>query len=330
MGISCTRSAMYVYCRSLAVRGLSNCGLSCCINALLQSFSATPELFNLLNRWLPPDDFRDHCNVPLELKSVLYAMRDQLQPAPHRDFLNCLHHNSIHCFTQHDADEVFHIILNLIKKQMPDQDLAAEIHNLFKIVMEGQIKCLKCAYVHHIPNFSLSLPLHLSEQNNTLEQCIQAFFKMQPLDGSEQFWCDRCDEKRPVAQGLKIVSLPSILCIHLKRFRNDSGSIRKLNCRVTFPESFSTDILTEHATENMLKGMYTLYAVIVHSGSTHFGHYTAYICSPKDCTWYYTDDSHVRQASWKDVQQTYEGRSGTAYMLLYRRSSSEALQDSPE
>ncbi|XP_072528790.1 ubl carboxyl-terminal hydrolase 18 isoform X1 [Salminus brasiliensis] len=334
MGMSWTRRPIYLDYRAPSVRGLLNCGLSCCINALLQSLSATTELLNLLNRWLPPDDFEDHHNVPLELKRVLHAMRDQLQPAPHRDFLDCLHHNYVHRFTQHDADEVFHSILNLIKQQMLDHELVAEIQNLFKIVMEGHIQCLECAYVHRVPTFSLNLPLHLCEEKNTLEDCIRSFFKIQVLEDSDKFCCDRCEEKQTVAQGFKIVSLPSILCIHLKRFRNDNGLIKKLYCQVTFPKSFSmTEILTEqYAPEQTLKDKYTLYAVIVHSGSPMFGHYTAYIFSTKDCTWYYTDDSHVHRASWTDVQQTYDGsfRTGSAYMLLYRRSSSEALQESSE
>ncbi|XP_072528791.1 ubl carboxyl-terminal hydrolase 18 isoform X2 [Salminus brasiliensis] len=281
MGMSWTRRPIYLDYRAPSVRGLLNCGLSCCINALLQSLSATTELLNLLNRWLPPDDFEDHHNVPLELKRVLHAMRDQLQPAPHRDFLDCLHHNYVHRFTQHDADEVFHSILNLIKQQMLDHELVAEIQNLFKIVMEGHIQCLECAYVHRVPTFSLNLPLHLCEEKNTLEDCIRSFFKIQVLEDSDKFCCDRCEEKQTVAQ---------------------------------------------------LKDKYTLYAVIVHSGSPMFGHYTAYIFSTKDCTWYYTDDSHVHRASWTDVQQTYDGsfRTGSAYMLLYRRSSSEALQESSE
>lgn len=47
-------------------------------------------------RWQPSDDFEDPHNVPLQLKRTLHAMKNQLQPAPHQDFLNCLHHNDIH------------------------------------------------------------------------------------------------------------------------------------------------------------------------------------------------------------------------------------------
>ncbi|XP_036433033.1 ubl carboxyl-terminal hydrolase 18 [Colossoma macropomum] len=331
MGMSLRRSVSLDLSRASGVRGLSNYSLSCCVNALLQSFSATTELFELLNRWQPSDESEDPHNVPLQLKRALHAMRDPQQPAPHHAFLDCLHHNYILRYAQHDADEVFHAILNLIQQQVPDPSLAAEIKNLYKITVEGQIHCLKCAYVHCVSTFFLSLPLHVSEDKNTLEDCIRSFFAVQKLEHSEEFFCDRCEEKQPTAQGFKIVSLPSILCIHLKRFRSGFGFARKLFCEVTFPESFNmADILKEgKLTQEMLEGNYNLFAVIVHSGF-FFGHYTAYIHSMQDQTWYFTNDSQVYQASWKDVQQTYGGRlkNNTAYMLLYRRDSTEMKQGS--
>lgn len=41
------------------------------------------------------------------------------------------------------------------------------------------------------------------------------------------------------SQGYKLLSLPRILCMHLKRFRNSSYGTRKLECTVTFPETFN-------------------------------------------------------------------------------------------
>ncbi|KAL7882943.1 hypothetical protein SRHO_G00006010 [Serrasalmus rhombeus] len=329
MGMSLRRSISLDVSRVSGVRGLFNYNLSCCVNALLQSFSATTELFDLLNRWQPSAESECPHNIPQQLKRALHAMRDPQQPAPHRDFLDCLHYNYILRCIEHDADEVFHAILNLIQQQMSDLSLAAEIKNLYKITMEGQIHCLECAYVHCVSTFFLSLPLHVSEDKNTLEDCIRSFFAVQKLEHSEKFFCDRCEEKKPTAQGFKIVSLPSILCIHLKRFRSGSGFARKLFCEVTFPESFNmADILKEEkSTQEMLVRSYNLFAVIVHSGFT-FGHYTAYIRSMQDQMWYFTNDSQVYQASWKEVQQTYGGRLkyNTAYMLLYRTVGTETEQ----
>lgn len=106
--------------RSQGLRGLLNYGLSCCVNALLQSFSATWELVDLLEGWNPVDKE----SVPLYLRKALLAMQsDQSQPAPHKDFLHCLDRNYIRNNVQQDADEVFLSILNLIQQQMSDKAL---------------------------------------------------------------------------------------------------------------------------------------------------------------------------------------------------------------
>lgn len=39
-------------------------------------------------------------------------------------------------------------------------------------------------------------------------------------------------------QGVRLLSLPRILCLNLKRFRSSRLGTRKLDCEVAFPESF--------------------------------------------------------------------------------------------
>lgn len=39
-------------------------------------------------------------------------------------------------------------------------------------------------------------------------------------------------------QGVRLLSLPHILCLNLKRFRRSRLGTRKLDCEVAFPESF--------------------------------------------------------------------------------------------
>ncbi|KAM9467602.1 ubl carboxyl-terminal hydrolase 18 isoform 4-T5 [Clarias gariepinus] len=193
--IPCTYTKTF----GVGVRGLENCGLSCCINALLQSFAATTELQELLNRWQPSEESHDH-NVPLELKRALEAMKDNKQDRPHQDFLECLHYNKVCRLMQHDADEVFHTILNLIQKQMSDQQTATAITNLYKIEVEGCCRCSECKNEHCVPNFFLSFPLHLPERTSTLEDCMKMFFECQKLEGSEAFYCGRCEKKTPSVQ----------------------------------------------------------------------------------------------------------------------------------
>uniref|UniRef100_A0A1A7XU31 Ubiquitin specific peptidase 18 n=3 Tax=Iconisemion striatum TaxID=60296 RepID=A0A1A7XU31_9TELE len=306
------------------MRGLTNYRLSCCVNSLLQTLAATWELALILEKWQAAGSRADGRNIPLQLKKVLAAMQSDIhQPAPHCDFLHCLDRNAIRLNIQHDADEVFLSILDLIRQQMDDKVLALEIENLYKISVETQLQCLECNSVQTRNSFLLSLPLHIKEDENSLENCLASFFEHQELRGANSCYCTHCETRNPSRQGLKLNSLPPILCIQLKRFRNMRGSTQKLNCRVTFPENFDfSEILMKAFTASFSqkKCKYTLYAVVVHCGCAAFGHYTAFVRDKVNQQWYYADDSHVQQASWSKVQTTYGGLySGTAYMLMYRR-----------
>ncbi|XP_018536475.1 ubl carboxyl-terminal hydrolase 18 [Lates calcarifer] len=313
------------------MRGLTNYHLSCCVNTLLQTLSATWEVADVLERWETGGVRGDSHSVPLQLKNVLAAMRsDSPQHVPHRDFLHCLDRNCVRLNTQHDADEVFLSILNFVQQQMDDKTLALEIQDLYKISVETHLRCLDCSSVQTRSSYLLSLPLHIKEDHNSLESCISSFLEEQELRDINRCFCAQCGTKTPSKQGVKLLSLPHILCVHLKRFRSSRVYTRKLDCRVSFPETFDfseivRDAFSTDFAQNECK--YTLYAVVVHSGYAMYGHYTAFIRHRTNQRWFYADDSHIQQASWEEVQKTYGGRySDTAYMLMYRRGSKEGGQ----
>ena len=69
--------------------------------------------------------------------------------------------------------------------------------------------------------------------------------------------------------------------------------------------------------------LYSLYSVLVHSGSLAGGHYYAFIKSFEDNHWYRFNDSQVTKASESDVKSTYGGKDGLAYLLVYQNKGEE-------
>ncbi|XP_075886171.1 ubl carboxyl-terminal hydrolase 18 isoform X2 [Nelusetta ayraudi] len=308
----------------LGMRGLTNYCLSCCVNTLLQTFSATWELPQLLDRWDAGGVQEDDRNVPLQLKKVLATMRsDSPEPVHHHDLLHCLDRNRVRLNKQHDADEVFLSVLNFLLQQMDNRSLALEIQNLYKIRTETVLQCLECGSVQTHDSYQLSLALHIREDRNALEDCLASFFKHQELRGANCCFCPKCQTKTPSKQGLRLRSLPRILCLNLKRFRRSLFGTRKLDCIVAFPESFDFSQVAGEAFAPdfaRVECRYTLYAVVVHSGFAMCGHYTAFVRHVTQ-QWYYADDSRVKKVTWEDVKTAYGGDNGdTAYMLMYRRS----------
>ncbi|XP_011611603.2 ubl carboxyl-terminal hydrolase 18-like isoform X2 [Takifugu rubripes] len=313
------------------LRGLSNHCLSCCVNALLQAFSATWELAELLDKWETAGVREEDENIPLNLRRVLVAMKSArpLLP-PHKDFLLCLERNRIRRNTQHDADQVFLFILNAVVQQIDNRSLALEVQNLYKISTETHLQCSSCSSAQIQSSYLLNLQLPVKEEHDSLEGCLTSYFRHEELQGENCCFCPKCGTQTPSKWGVKLLSLPQVLCISFKRFRGNLDGTRKLHCVVTFPESFDfSEVVKEAFASSFTQNGcgYTLYAVVVHAGNASCGHYTAFVRHPSDQHWYHADDSRVKRVSWEEVKSAYGGSSrDTAYMLMYRRGPSEGLQ----
>ena len=101
----------------------------------------------------------------------------------------------------------------------------------------------------------------------------------------------------------------------------------------------STGVLSERQESEFEKhsslssGMcYSLYAVFIHRGSAHGGHYYVYIRSFEDNAWYLFDDYQVRETNVADVFKDGFGGPGSdvsAYMLAYRAIPAQSGSRSP-
>ncbi|XP_075165184.1 ubiquitin specific protease 15/31 isoform X2 [Haematobia irritans] len=88
-----------------------------------------------------------------------------------------------------------------------------------------------------------SVPLLLANKTNdtatlTLEQCLEHYTKAETLSAEDAWRCPHCQEYLPVVKTLGLWSLPDILVVHFKRFRQHHGkgtNAAKLTTMVKFP-----------------------------------------------------------------------------------------------
>uniref|UniRef100_A0A673BUD6 ubiquitinyl hydrolase 1 n=1 Tax=Sphaeramia orbicularis TaxID=375764 RepID=A0A673BUD6_9TELE len=175
---------------------------------------------------------------------------------------------------------------------------------------------------------------HLQPQTCSLAQCFQLYTKEEQLAPDDAWRCPHCKQLQQGSIKLSLWTLPDILILHLKRFRQDGDRRMKMQNMVKFPlsgmdmaphmvkRSQSSWSLPSHWSpwrrpygmgRDPEDYLYDLYAVCNHHGTMQGGHYTAHCKNSIDGQWYCFDDSDVHPISEDEVCKQ------TAYILFYQR-----------
>ncbi|XP_042234652.1 ubiquitin carboxyl-terminal hydrolase 20-like isoform X2 [Homarus americanus] len=151
----------------------------------------------------------------------------------------------------------------------------------------------------------------------SLHHCLAAFFSADELKGDNMYSCEKCGKLRNGVKYSKVLQLPEVLIIHLKRFRHETMFSSKISQYVSFPlhgldltQFLHKDCASEVVT-------YDLYAIICHHGTAGGGHYTAYCQNWSNHRWYEFDDQYVTEVSPETVAKC------EAYVLFYKKTSTE-------
>ncbi|XP_030558298.1 ubiquitin carboxyl-terminal hydrolase 20 [Drosophila novamexicana] len=147
----------------------------------------------------------------------------------------------------------------------------------------------------------------------TLYDCMASFFSADELKGDNMYSCERCNKLRTGIKYSRVLNLPEVLCIHLKRFRHDLSYSSKISSHVYFPlEGFDMRPYL-HKDCTSLVPTYNLCSVICHHGTVGGGHYTCYARNALNGRWYEFDDQLVMEVT-PDVVQNCQ-----AYVLFYQK-----------
>ncbi|XP_023340426.1 ubiquitin carboxyl-terminal hydrolase 30 homolog [Eurytemora carolleeae] len=182
-------------------------------------------------------------------------------------------------------------------------------------------------------NITLNLPTQVFGFV-TLETLLQMFISKESVEGESK-------EQNLIKQ-LTFGKLPECLCLHIQRTGFGGGQPFKRHEFVEFPPVlsmekyvYSTQLIKQNSINNLkargavvdlgltssggLGSLYSLRAVIVHSGGIDSGHYITYrkgpIGSKTENKWFYTSDSLVKQVKYSEVSRS------SAYMLFYEREN---------
>ncbi|RUS84034.1 hypothetical protein EGW08_008212 [Elysia chlorotica] len=225
--------------------GLVNQAMTCYLNSLLQTLYMTPEFRNALYRWSFEGTEEEKVkSIPYQLQRLFL----QLQTSNKRsvettDLTRSFGWDSSEVWQQHDVQELCRVMFDALEQQWKNTVQANLINQLYQGKLKDYVKCLECGYESARVDAYLDIPLVIrpfgsTEAYGSVREAMTAFVQPEILDGSNQYFCEKCNKKCNAHKGLKFVTFPYLLTLQLKRFDFDYATMHriKLNDKVTFME----------------------------------------------------------------------------------------------
>lgn len=95
-----------------------------------------------------------------------------------------------------------------------------------------QLHCCNCNSFSDTLETSLGWSLEIEDVDNLLK-ALDSFTRVEELE--DQLTCDNCKEKVSKKKQFKLDKLPLVATFHLKRFKNDGHTMKKISKHVEFP-----------------------------------------------------------------------------------------------
>ncbi|NXC00325.1 UBP42 hydrolase, partial [Orthonyx spaldingii] len=301
--------------------GLLNLGNTCYINVILQCLTYTPPLANYLlshehSQSCQQQGFCMMCTMEAHIRKVLCSSASAILPGAVLRDLKFIG-EEFEYGRQENAYDFLCCTLSAMHRAClsghPDLDISSQettiVHQIFGGFMKSRVTCLSCqAVVDSYKAFldvSLDIRVRASSLTTVLEDCVTP----KQLDQKECFRCSKCKKKAAASKRLTVHRAPRILTLCLERADQCSGI--KISKFVEYPEFLDLrPYMSDTAGEPLL---YSLYALVVHSGDTCLdGHFFCYT-KASNGLWYKMDDESVDSC---DIH-TVLGQQ--AYLLFYAR-----------
>ena len=278
---------------SINARGLHNLGNSCWLNASLQLLAR----LNLIPDNVSPTtnplcySFLDLC---MELKKSGHAIKpsefvsNMLSKLP---FLSVIEQQDAYeflvLFLDTLRDELGGTPQNLSSSELSlcQQSLSTPVDKCVGFILESSMKCENCNSIHCLYQrttiLSICVPIGTP---STLEECLKMYFSESSSAGDD--WrCEDCGQIAECSITPSFATLPSVLIIHLSRFRFGNHGYVKNNVKISIPLSFETNGFGISSTFNLM-------GFVTHYGTMEGGHYTS-VFRDKSNNYLYFDDSVV-------------------------------------
>lgn len=196
------------------------------------------------------------------------------------------------------------------------------INEIFQGILTSETRCLNCETVTSKDEEFCDLSIDV-DQNTSVTSCLRNFSSTETLCSDNKFKCDTCSSYQEAHKRMRVKRLPTILALHLKRFKYVEQYNRhiKVSHRVVFPLELRLFNTSDDAVNP--ERMYDLVAVVIHCGSgPNRGHYISIVKSHG--FWLIFDDDIVDKIDPATIEDFYgltadvQKSSETGYILFYQ------------
>ena len=269
--------------------GLVNEGTTCYLNSLLQTFYFISEFRRAVYQM--PVDQGEQESIPLALQRVFYHLQYANDAVATKELLESFGWGVDEFNTQHDVQEFNCTLSACIERKMKNTVAEGTFTRLFEGTMANFIKCDHVDYTSTREEKFLDLQLNVKGLKDLYES-FDKYVEVETLSGDNQYDAESYG-KQDAKKGIIFRSFPPVLQLQLKRFEYNyyTDSMHKINDHFSFPAKLDLNRYMETPGNYT----YTLFSILIHTGSANAGHYFAFI--RPDCgKWLKFDDEVVETA----------------------------------
>lgn len=226
---------------------------------------------------------------------------------------------------QQDAHEFLNFLLNSLNEylQLYSGDLPKNGRNFvldqFQGILTNRVKCLTCDTITVSDEPFLDFPVEvMDDEERNIQDFLQSYHQRELLQGTNKFYCNQCCGLQEAERIVGLKSLPTILALHLKRFKysEEKETNIKLFNKIRYP--LRLEVSSTFNTKISKK--YELCSIVVHMGNgPQHGHYVS-VCKTKLYGWLLYDDETVESIDEETVLRFIGDQDDqeTAYVLFYK------------